>query len=152
MGNRPQYLPLRHGFHEYFGSTDCHFGPYDDKKTPNIAFFRDDHMIGRYYENIVIDRQKQISNLTQMYINEAIEFINTQKQPFFLYWTPDSLHAPTFRSLPYVGASIKQSSYGDAMIEMDDGVGRILQAIKNNDRISNNTFVFFTSDNGAALV
>ena len=32
------------------------------------------------------------------------------------------------------------------------GVGRILNTIRNNKTLANNTFVFFTSDNGAALV
>jgi len=109
-------------------------------------------MIGRYFENIVINKDKQISNLTQFYISEAIDFITSQSEPFFLYWTPDSLHAPTFRSEPYVGRSTKNSSYGDALIEIDEGVGRILDTIRNNKTLFDNTFVFFTSDNGAALV
>jgi N-acetylgalactosamine-6-sulfatase len=152
LGHRKQYLPLRHGFHEFFGSTNCHFGPYNDKKLPNIAFFRNENMIGRYYENIKIDLKLRISNLTQLYIDEAIDFITSQSQPFFLYWTPDSLHAPTFRSIPYIGRSAKNSSYGDALIEIDEGVGRILDTIRANETLSQNTFVFFTSDNGAALV
>ena len=41
--------------------------------------------------------------------------------------------------------------YGDAVRELDDSVGRILQKLKDLG-ISNNTFVFFSSDNGAALV
>ncbi|XP_054160807.1 N-acetylgalactosamine-6-sulfatase-like [Oppia nitens] len=152
LGHQSQYLPLRHGFHEFFGSTNCHFGPYDNINTPNIAFFRNDRMIGRYFENIKINKDKHISDLTQQYITEAIDFITNQSQPFFLYWTPDSLHAPTFRSSPYVGRSVKNSSYGDTLIEIDEGIGRILDTIKKNDSLANNTFVLFTSDNGAALV
>src|SRR5699024_10487024 len=94
-------------------------------------------------------------NLTQVYTLEAIEFIEKQAsegRPFFLYWTPDSLHAPTFRSTSFVGRSMKQSAYGDALIEIDEAVGRILDVIRGNERLRNNTFVFFTSDNGAALV
>jgi len=41
--------------------------------------------------------------------------------------------------------------YGDAVRELDDSVGRILLKLKNLG-IANNTFVFFSSDNGAALV
>lgn len=152
LGHQKQYLPLRHGFHESYGSTNCHFGPYDNKSRPNIAFFRNDKMIGRYYQNIAINRKTQISDLTQIYIKEAIDFITSQSQPFFLYWTPDTLHAPTFRSKQYVGRSAKNSSYGDALIEIDDGVGKILDIIRKNESLANNTFVFFTSDNGPALV
>lgn len=121
---------------------------------PNVPFFRDDHMIGRYFENIWFDRQKQISNLTQNFTQEAIDFIQKQSnecKPFFLYFTPDNLHAPTYRSLDYVGKSKKQSSYGDALIEIDHSIGRILDLIRGNDQLKDNTFVFFTSDNGPAL-
>ena len=41
--------------------------------------------------------------------------------------------------------------YGDAVMELDSGVGRILQKLVDL-KIDNNTFVFFSSDNGAALV
>ena len=41
--------------------------------------------------------------------------------------------------------------YGDAVREIDDSVGKILNLLKNL-RVTENTFVFFTSDNGAALI
>lgn len=40
--------------------------------------------------------------------------------------------------------------YGDAVMELDYSVGRMLSLIHSLG-IENNTFVFFTSDNGAAL-
>ncbi|RWS27346.1 N-acetylgalactosamine-6-sulfatase-like protein [Leptotrombidium deliense] len=159
LGHQSQYLPLKHGFHEYFGSPNCHFGPYDDKNTPNIAFFKDSSMIGRYFEEFQIDKTKHISNLTQIYIEEALQFLrrfandsNENKKPFFLYWNPDATHAPSYRSPNFVGKSIKQSAYGDAVIELDYGVGKILDFIKSTPNLAEDTFVFFTSDNGAALV
>lgn len=156
LGHQERYLPLKHGFHESFGSTNCHFGPYNNVDTPNIAFFRDDRMIGRYFEEVAIDKQRHLSNLSQLYTEEALDFIRkhsaNDSKPFFLYWTPDTLHAPTYRSADFVGRSRKQSSYGDALIEIDDGVGRILELIRSTPNLAKNTFVFFTSDNGAALV
>lgn len=42
-------------------------------------------------------------------------------------------------------------SYGDAVMELDNSVGKILaQLVKLG--IDKNTFVFFTSDNGAAVM
>lgn len=41
--------------------------------------------------------------------------------------------------------------YGDAVMELDYSVGKILSLIRSLG-IDNNTFVFFTSDNGAALM
>lgn len=114
-------------------------------------------MVGRLFESkeFAIDRRHQLSNLTQLYTQEAINFIKRKSsscEPFFLYWTPDSLHAPTFRSPAFVGSSRKGSSYGDALVEMDHSIGRILDTIRRDSQLANNTFVFFTSDNGAALV
>lgn len=40
--------------------------------------------------------------------------------------------------------------YGDAVRELDDSVGRILRKLEDLG-ISKNTFVFFSSDNGAAM-
>lgn len=41
--------------------------------------------------------------------------------------------------------------YGDAVREVDASVGRILRLLREL-RLGESTFVFFTSDNGAALV
>ncbi|KAA0203131.1 hypothetical protein HAZT_HAZT003262, partial [Hyalella azteca] len=48
LGHQEKFLPLQHGFDSYFGSPNCHFGPYDDVTTPNIAVFRDNKMVGRW--------------------------------------------------------------------------------------------------------
>ena len=40
LGHQEKYLPLNHGFDEWFGAPNCHFGPYDDKKTPNIPVYK----------------------------------------------------------------------------------------------------------------
>lgn len=41
--------------------------------------------------------------------------------------------------------------YGNAVMELDAGVGTILDALRRQG-VDNNTLVVFTSDNGAALV
>ncbi|XP_065281400.1 N-acetylgalactosamine-6-sulfatase-like isoform X1 [Dermacentor albipictus] len=153
LGHQEQYLPLRHGFHEWIGSSNCHFGPYDNVHRPNIAFFRNEYMIGRYYEDLAINLTTLTSNLTQLYIKEAVQFIEkqaAQRQPFFLYWAPDATHAPVYSSEEFRGRS-QRGPYGDAVMELDHGVGVILDTLRRTGAV-NNTFVFFTSDNGAALV
>jgi len=75
LGHQEKYLPLNHGFDEWFGAPNCHFGPYDDKKTPNIPVYKNDSMAGRYYEEFQIDRTRSISNYTVDLTNEAISFI-----------------------------------------------------------------------------
>lgn len=153
LGHQFQYLPLQHGFDEWFGSSNCHFGPYDDKTTPNIPVFRNNEMAGRYYEDFKINQTTGESDYTQLLIEEAVNYIKMQAMsgtPFFLYWTPDSTHAPVYASKLFLGRS-RRGLYGDAVQELDYGVGVILETLKSLG-IANNTFVFFTSDNGAALV
>nr|XP_060505926.1 N-acetylgalactosamine-6-sulfatase isoform X2 [Panthera onca] len=153
LGHRPQFHPLKHGFDEWFGSPNCHFGPYDNRARPNIPVYRDWEMVGRYYEEFPIDVKTGEANLTQLYLQEALDFIKRQQaaqRPFFLYWAIDATHAPVYASRPFLGTS-QRGRYGDAVREIDDSVGKILGLLQNL-RIAENTFVFFTSDNGAALV
>ncbi|XP_041375637.1 N-acetylgalactosamine-6-sulfatase-like [Gigantopelta aegis] len=151
LGQQPHYHPLKHGFDEWFGAPNCHLGPYDDKKTPNIPVYKNANMAGRYYEDFLIDKKTGESNLTQMYIEEALTFIEKQAashQPFFLYWAVDATHDPLYASKQFLGTS-HRGLYGDAVRELDYGVGQILKKLKDLD-IANNTLAVFSSDNGAA--
>ncbi|KAF6288102.1 galactosamine (N-acetyl)-6-sulfatase [Rhinolophus ferrumequinum] len=153
LGHRPQFHPLKHGFDEWFGSPNCHFGPYDNRARPNIPVYRDWEMVGRFYEEFPINQKTGEANLTQIYLQEALDFIKRQQaaqRPFFLYWAIDATHAPVYASKPFLGTS-QRGRYGDAVREIDDSVGKILSLLQDL-RITENTFVFFTSDNGAALI
>uniref|UniRef100_G1U304 Galactosamine (N-acetyl)-6-sulfatase n=1 Tax=Oryctolagus cuniculus TaxID=9986 RepID=G1U304_RABIT len=72
LGHRPQFHPLKHGFDEWFGSPNCHFGPYDNRARPNIPVYRDWEMVGRFYEEFPIDLKTGEANLTQIYL-EVLE-------------------------------------------------------------------------------
>jgi len=149
LGQQAKFHPLRHGFDEWFGAPNCHFGPFNNKDTPNIPVYRDEDMIGRYYEDFLIKNGE--SNLTQIFIQEAKEFISAQAskdQPFFLYWAVDATHGPVYASKPFLGTS-QRGLYGDAVRELDSGVGQILSTLRSLG-IENDTLVFFSSDNGAA--
>ncbi|XP_068595327.1 N-acetylgalactosamine-6-sulfatase [Brachionichthys hirsutus] len=153
LGHRPQYLPLENGFSEWFGAPNCHFGPYNGSDRPNIPVYNNSEMVGRYYEEFQINRKTGESNLTQVYLEEGLGFIRRQtdvRRPFFLYWAADATHGPVFASSRFLGRS-QRGRYGDAVMELDDSVGQILSLLKKLG-IANNTFVFFTSDNGAALM
>ncbi|XP_030649774.1 N-acetylgalactosamine-6-sulfatase [Chanos chanos] len=153
LGHRPGYLPLKHGFDEWFGAPNCHFGPYNSSDRPNIPVYNNSEMIGRYYEEFVINRKTGESNLTQIYLEESLRFIQNQAmnhQPFFLYWAVDATHAPVYASKLFRGKS-QRGLYGDAVMELDYSVGKILGHLVKLG-IDKDTFVFFTSDNGAAVM
>lgn len=152
LGHQAEYLPTRHGFSEYFGSTNVHFGPFDDKERPNIPVFQNATMVGRYYEDFIISADGK-SNYTTMLVEHAVEFIeqfSETNNSFFLYWCPDGTHGPVYSSKAFANTSPK-GRYGDALREVDFGVGRILETLMRTG-LASNTFVFFTSDNGPALV
>ncbi|XP_076831146.1 N-acetylgalactosamine-6-sulfatase [Brachyhypopomus gauderio] len=153
LGHQEQYLPLQRGFDQWFGAPNCHFGPYNTSYRPNIPVYNNSQMIGRYYEEFKIDDRTGESNLTQIYLQEGLDFILQQtmaRKPFFLYWAPDATHAPVYASKRFLGKS-QRGRYGDAVMELDYSVGQILSSLVTLG-IDKNTFVFFTSDNGAALM
>ncbi|XP_072451871.1 N-acetylgalactosamine-6-sulfatase [Chiloscyllium punctatum] len=153
LGHQAHFHPMKHGFDEWFGAPNCHFGPYNNKDKPNIPVYNNSEMVGRYYEEFKINLKTGESNLTQIYLQEAIEFIGRQaakKQNFLLYWAIDATHAPVYASRTFLGTS-QRGLYGDAVREIDDSIGKIQQQL-HTQNIANNTFVFFTSDNGAALI
>ena len=69
-----------------------------------------------------------------------------QSSPFFLYMAFQHTHRPQFAEKMFTNSSIR-GRFGDALAELDWGVGQILEALKLAG-VEENTFVFFTSDNG----
>ncbi|XP_056134904.1 N-acetylgalactosamine-6-sulfatase [Lampris incognitus] len=153
LGHRPHHLPLEHGFDEWFGAPNCHFGPYNSSYRPNIPVYNNSEMVGRYYEDFKIAKSTGESNLTQIFLQEGLDFIVRQThahRPFFLYWAADATHSPVYASKRFLGKS-SRGRYGDAVMELDDSIGQILSWLRTLG-IDQNTFVFFTSDNGAAVM
>ncbi len=132
LGESPQTLPTNHGFDLYFGMAGPNHGGSD--------LYRDGKVIE---EKGKID----LSQLTQRYTKEAVEFIRRSKdKPFFLYLAHGAPHIPLYASPAFKGKSAG-GLYGDMIEELDAGVGEVLAAIKDQG-IDDRTLVIFTSDNG----
>ena len=72
--------------------------------------FRDDAMLGRYYEEFEIDIERGVGNYSQLLLQEALNFISPTSasnvsSPYFLYWAPDSTHGPWYSSPGFLGSS-----------------------------------------------
>ena len=149
LGDRPQFLPTRHGFDEYFGL------PYSNDMWPHHPEAKP----GEYPPLPLYDGEKQIKTgltpgdqeqLTTQYAEHAVSFIERNKErPFFLFVTPNMPHVPLFVSAKFKGKS-ERGLYGDVIMEIDWLVGEILGALKRNG-LDENTLVVFTSDNGPWL-
>ncbi|XP_054437003.1 steryl-sulfatase isoform X2 [Pteronotus mesoamericanus] len=87
-------------------------------------------------------------NLTQRLTEDAAQFIRRNADtPFLLMFSSLQVHTALFSSTDFAGKS-KHGLYGDAAEEMDWGVGQILNVLEEL-RLTNNTLVYFTSDQGA---
>ncbi len=130
--HEPAFNPIHHGFDSYFGV------PYSNDMEP-FPLYRNEEVL----EAAVRDQ----GALTGLYTKEAVDFIESGKgEPFFLYLAHTFPHRPLFASEEFAGSSAG-GLYGDAVQEIDWSVGRILEALEENG-LSENTLVFFTSDNG----
>jgi arylsulfatase A len=149
LGHHPRFLPVHHGFDEYLGL------PYSNDMWP----FHPEAKPGSYPPLPLIEGDrifnanvtaKEQSQLTGLYTERAVSFINRHKdRPFFFYLAHSMPHVPLHVSEGYRGKS-KQGLYGDVIEEIDASVGKVLQALAANG-LEKETLVIFTTDNGPWL-
>jgi arylsulfatase A-like enzyme len=152
LGWRPEYRPNQHGFDEFFGSLSgaldyfTHIAPDSgETKLPDL------------WEN---DRRVTTDGyLTDVFTDRAVEYVSrTRGKPFYLSLHYTAPHAPWEgpgdRAVDhtdhgpgpmYNGGSLR--AYAQMMRSMDDGIGRVLAALRRAS-LERDTLVIFTSDNG----
>jgi arylsulfatase A len=148
LGDAPQFLPLQNGFDEYLGlpySNDMWpFHPTSPKAYPPLPLIGGNQIINA---EVTGDAQK---NLTKLYTEHSVDFIQRHKQqPFFLYVPHSMVHVPLYVSQAFEGKS-GAGLFGDAVMEVDWSVGQILDSLRHN-QLEKNTLVIFTGDNGPWL-
>jgi arylsulfatase A len=132
LGDQPGHLPKDNGFNTFYGVL------YSNDMS-KLDLWRDDE--------IEIPSLTDQSELTQKYTQEALQFIEKNKEgPFFLYLAHTAVHEPLFASNEFLRSS-QAGLYGDAVQELDWSVGEVLKKISDLD-IDDQTLVIFTSDNG----
>jgi len=154
LGHLPDFLPTRNGFDYYFGipySNDMDYVGERGKARKNMKRPRYRKWNVPLMRNEkIIERPANQNTITKRYTAEAIKFIKKNaSEPFFVYLPHNLPHVPLFRSEAFEGHSTR-GLYGDVIEEIDEGVGQIMATLKDL-KIDNNTFVFFTSDNGPWL-
>jgi len=81
----------------------------------------------------------------------ALEYLDRaakSKTPFFMSVNFMKMHQPNMPAPEFVHKSMAKSKYADAMVENDTRIGRIMDRIRALG-LSKNTYVFWTTDNGA---
>jgi arylsulfatase A-like enzyme len=134
--------PLQHGFHVNIGGSyhghpgrDGYFSPY------KIDF---------------IENGPEGEYLTDRLTNEAIEFVEKNKEnPFFLYLPFYSVHTPIMGKKELVEKFVNKpgsegqdrADYAAMVASVDENVGRLLRVLDELN-LTENTLLIFTSDNG----
>jgi arylsulfatase A len=139
--------PLERGFDYYFGF------PINLNNPPSV--YIENHQL--IHPEDPLDKngrsgaEKSRVNfdaMTDVITGKAVSFIEKNKDhPFFLYYATHQVHVPIHPAPRFVGTS-DAGIYGDYIQDCDWSVGQILETL---DRLglTENTLVFFTSDNGA---
>ena len=76
----------------------------------------------------------------------SLHIFAAAKSPFFIYVAFQHTHKPQFAGKQFSNSTLR-GAFGDALAELDWGVGEVMQALKDAN-VENNTLVFFSSDNG----
>ena len=90
------------------------------------------------------------TDMADTFASKAVEFIEQhQAAPFFLYLATHDAHVPRVPHARFRGSS-QAGVRGDVIQEFDATVGRVLEAL-DRLKLSENTLVIVTSDNGGVL-
>jgi arylsulfatase A-like enzyme len=84
------------------------------------------------------------------FLEKAVKFIETPRdEPFFLYYATHENHVPRLPH-PRFRGSTSLGVRGDAVVQMDWGVGILLETLQKKG-LARNTLIIFSSDNGPVL-
>lgn len=159
LGVSPEYHPLRRGFQEFFGFLFG--GPYIDGRTPgvtNVRTFEEKQTLVRDPRDRILRNDAPVEEngyLTDAFTREAVAFIERhQGGPFFLDLAYKTPHTPLQVTKTYLdripaGGDEAHRVYAAMVVAMDDGVGRVLDALRRTN-LEKDTLVLFLSDNGCA--
>ena len=155
LGHLPEFLPTSNGFDSYFGipySNDMDGVEGKNRNLDRVWREKDyspwDVPLIRNKE--VIEQPAVQTALTERYTDEAVKFIEKNKdKPFFLYMPHTMPHVPLFVSDEFYVKDVFKA-YKATIEQIDYSVGQVLAALKKAG-VDENTLVIFTSDNGPWL-
>ncbi|MCA9064735.1 MAG: sulfatase-like hydrolase/transferase, partial [Planctomycetaceae bacterium] len=140
LGFAEPFLPQQQGFDEYFGLLHN----LDPVET---VYFNEQGGVPLLRGSEIVKRPADPSELTRLYTDEAIAFIErNQSDPFFLYLPHTTLHVPLGVSPEFQGSS-QWGEEGDATQELDYHTGRLMDVIRRTSQ-ERPVVVVYISDNG----
>ena len=165
LGRGPKFAPLTQGFDESLMMASGLFMPENHPNVVNAYLPWDP--IDKFLWAILdyaasFNESSERDNwfepkgyLTDYYTDEAIKVIESNKnRPFFLYLAHWGVHTPLqalksdYDELTYISDHVERV-YAAMIKSLDRSVGRIVESLQENG-LSENTWIIFTSDNGGA--
>ncbi|WP_394149367.1 sulfatase-like hydrolase/transferase [Vibrio maritimus] len=178
LGDNNSHLPTVHGFDEYYGflyhlnvmempeqpefPKDPNFTGVPRNVLHSVATDKfdksEDPRFGVVGKQKITDKgtlgKERMKTIDEEFLNFATEWIDEHEaqsddQPYFMWYNPSRMHTITHVRKEYEGAS-QTSTYYDALKELDDQVGVLIEKLRQTGELDN-TIIMFTSDNGVNL-
>ncbi len=152
LGSNYPYRPIDRGFDEWLGQGDGGTGTTDD-------YFTNDRVNDHYLHNGEFEFRPGYA--PDVFFDAAIEYVRDEDdngQPFFVYLSTYIPHAPHTLAdrewaNKYMPAVNPKVAYFFAAIErVDQGLGRLRRALKENGLAENTILIFMTDNGGTAGV
>jgi arylsulfatase A-like enzyme len=155
LGVQNEFFPSQYGFDHFFGILSGAADYIDHRpfnKYGELLFKGDLHVL--YENNTPVNRD---GYLTDLITESAISFIEQQhEKPFFISIQYTAPHWPWQipGSDPVADTTSlttgSKEDYAHMLINLDENIGKLLDAVKAND-YEKNTLIILTSDNGGEI-
>ena len=147
LGYTKEFNPIHHKFDRFNGFV-----------SGNIDYHSHYDRMGVFDWWDGLELKKEDGYSTHLITKHALDFIEKSKdEPFCLYVAHEAVHSPWQgpndppergpNKKPGIKRGDRQRAFSEMLVEMDRGVGQILDKLVELD-LADNTFVFFFSDNG----
>lgn len=148
LGEKPQFHPLRRGFDDFWGFLGGGHNYFDAKPEG-------EDLLSPIHCNY--KTPKPLTYITDDIGNESVDFIRRYRdEPFFLFTSFNAPHSPMhateedLKLFSRIDDELRRT-YSAMVYRLDQNVGKILKALK-DEGLEENTFVIFLSDNGGPAV
>lgn len=151
LGYKPEYHPNRRGFDEFYGLLHGSRTYYADNLNRLIRSNEALQRNGEY------EPEPEGSYVTDRLTAGAIDYITQHvsenpDQPFFMYLSHTAPHGPWEAKPGYAERyphikNDRRRIYAGMIASLDEGVGQVIECLKENG-IYDNTLIVFLSDNG----
>ncbi len=166
FGDRDEFLPTMHGFDEFFGNlyhlnaeeepenSDYPKNPEFKKKFGPRGVLRcqADGKGGQTIEDTGPLNKKRMETIDEEVLGACSEYLDRASKsdkPFFVWFNTTRMHNFTHVKEDHLGKT-GLGFYADGMVEHDAIVGKLLDKVEAL-KLSENTIVIYTTDNGPML-